>query len=436
MSGGPHSCRFRRHIEWSSWVMEGAFSTREGRTRAQCAQCGRIRAARRALPPDIVEREAPLASRVALDEDGRRIARDLLRRARAGADRPIKARGFNATVRRRGIAVEAAETWIEKLASTGSLRVRERRSGNGWQPTQYFVVRPDHLEEIIAPGSRAQHASAVDEARRAVGPLVHPVAGEVARVLESGEAAALSIRVIRALAAIAQHAESGDVLSANVFSARYLGSAKELRRIRRRMERIVGNLDALGVRDGAALLVIGGAGTIALAGQELRIEDWSPYVAIAREAANRLQFRFPPAGVMVVENLAVFEALCRREVRPTFAGLLVWSAGYPSRAVRVVVESARAASVTVQVWGDLDLDGVRIARLIHSWAPEYVSAFRMGSAELQAPIGQPLSDRARTRIEADLEANPDAPLADTLRELLRSGVWVEQEALLGDPQRA
>jgi len=47
-----------------------------------------------------------------------------------------------------------------------------------------------------------------------------------------------------------------------------------------------------------------------------------------------------------------------------------------------------------------------------------------------APIRHELSPKSLAAIRRDLEERPEAPLADTLRALLASGSWVEQEAFL------
>jgi hypothetical protein len=96
-----------------------------------------------------------------------------------------------------------------------------------------------------------------------------------------------------------------------------------------------------------------------------------------------------------------------------------------------VIEVAVARSVPVRVWADLDLDGVRIARLVASWAPDVCRPALMSPDDVSgAKVSLPLSRRAADAIAADLERSPDALLADTLRAILDSGRWVEQETFL------
>ncbi|HEY4589857.1 MAG TPA: DUF2399 domain-containing protein, partial [Thermoanaerobaculia bacterium] len=99
---------------------------------------------------------------------------------------------------------------------------------------------------------------------------------------------------------------------------------------------------------------------------------------------------------------------------------------------RRLVELAGRAGAPLRVWADLDLDGVRIARLIASWATAEASFHRMSPEDLRnAPRHHELTARSLAAIRRDLEERPGAPLADTLRAMLDAGWWVEQEAFLG-----
>ena len=132
-----------------------------------------------------------------------------------------------------------------------------------------------------------------------------------------------------------------------------------------------------------------------------------------------------------MENLAVFEACCRGEVEAARGALIAWSAGYPGRAFRRLVELAATAGAPLRIWADLDLDGVRIARLIASWSASEAEFHRMDPRDLaDAPQRHGLTPRSLAAIRRDLAERPEAPLADTLRALLEGGGWVEQEAFL------
>ena len=106
--------------------------------------------------------------------------------------------------------------------------------------------------------------------------LEHPLAREVVRLLTSDAARVLSPDLIRALAAIATHAEIGEVLPFRLVSAKLMGDSKILGRLGRRLEALLGPLDALGIRDGAALILAGGAGRLRFGDTALNLARFFP----------------------------------------------------------------------------------------------------------------------------------------------------------------
>jgi hypothetical protein len=212
--------------------------------------------------------------------------------------------------------------------------------------------------------------------------------------------------VLQALAALAIHAEVGEALAERVAE--------------------------IGIREGASVTLLGGEGTLGFPDRPLDLRILAPFLGLASETVERLEeITLPAAGLFVVENLAVFEACCRGEVEAARGALIAWSAGYPSHAFRRLVRLAGSAGAPARIWADLDLDGVRIARLIASWSPSGAAFFRMSPGDLGiAPRRHLLSPRSAEAIQRDLAERPEAPLADTLRALLESGCWVEQEAFL------
>ena len=165
------------------------------------------------------------------------------------------------------------------------------------------------------------------------------VATEVARLLDEAARDAWGPGLVRALAAVATHAETGDVLASRVFAARYLGDSKALGVLRPRLERLLGPLDGLGIRDGASATFVGGLGCMRAAVVRLDLASLRPFVGLAAESvAGDIEIEPPPGGVAVVENFAVFEACCRGEVSGLKDTLVVWAAGYPGRAVKAVIQ--------------------------------------------------------------------------------------------------
>jgi len=429
-----HVCRYAERVVWSGWGRSSSMPERLERLARRiplCDICGRERPARRPRLPVLreVRAAAPEAPPLA-DLTGRRIAQALVRLGR-GREGLLPVRGFLSALAHGGIPASLAEQWIETFLRAGWLTA-VWSTGSPPLLTAVTLRQTPALRELAKPGEDVRHRSALQEARARLAPLVHPKAVEIAALLESPEAAGLPSMLIQALAAVAVHAEAGDVLAERVFSTRHLGGSKELARVQGRLERLVGPLAEIGIREGVSVTLLGGEGL--LRGLDLRA--FAPFVGLAREAVERLEeIAFPEGGLFVVENLTVFEACCRGEVAAARGSLIAWSGGYPGRAIRHLVELAGAAGAPLTVWADLDLDGVRIARLTNSWLSSRAAFFRMSPGDLEAALcRQPLSPHSAAAIRRDLEERPEAPLADTLRALLASGSWVEQEAFLA-PRR-
>ena len=425
-----HACGYEKRWVWSEWTVAGALAERRACRVPVCGVCGREQPARRPRPATLLQTRAEVAEAPPLtDAIGRAVAEALIRRG-AAPEAPI--RGLLGDLARRGIPASLTEEWIERFLRAGWLTVT-RRLGPLAGLAAVALCDAQALQELARPGEHVRRRDALRQARERVAPLAHPKACEIAAILAGPEAESLSSPVLQALAALAVHMEGGDVLAERVFSARHLGSSKALASLRGRLERLVGPLAEIGIREGASVTWLGGAGILGLAGgRELDLQSVSPFVGLARESVEGLEgIVFPAGGLFAVENLAAFEACCRGEVDAARGALIAWSAGYPGRPFRRLVELASAAGALLQIWADLDLDGVRIGRLIASWSPSGAAFFHMSPRDLAvAPRCHPLSARSLAAIRRDLVERPGAPLADTLRALLDAGVWVEQEAFL------
>ncbi len=433
-----HFCTYTPRLVWGDWTRSGPLAERTARRVPVCWTCGRERPATRPRPPVGREVRAEVPETPPLgDPAGRRVAAALLRRS-GGADQgePIPTAGVLGRLGRQGIPASLAEEWLERFLRAGWIALRWRLGRRAPRLSGIVLLDRQALRELAAPGVEEKRFFALRSAREKAAGLTHPKAREIAALLEREEAESFPPRVLNLLGALAVHAEAGDVLAERVFSARYLGDSKVLGYLRRQIEKLVGPLAVLGIREGAAVTLLGGTGRLHLPEQTVDLAGLAPFAGLARETFERLQavdfpVDPPPGGLLVVENLTAFEACCRGEVEGAGGSLVAWSAGYPGRAVRRLVERAASAGAPVRVWADLDLDGVRIARLVLSWAPGTAHPWRMSPDDLAAvPEGLPLSKEAAAAIRRDLADRQDAPLADTLRAILAAGRWVEQEALL------
>lgn len=443
MSGPAHACRFRPREGWGAFAPcpppREALRERRAVRVPRCAECGAEQPARRPRRAVRLEVEAAKPAPPPLPTaESRRVAELLARRAAEGEARSLRAGGVLSALARRGLAASLVEEWLEAFLAAGWLGLGHRLLPAGRRSLERIrVLDAAALAEHAEPGAREARSRAAAEAQRALAGLDHPFAAEVARLAQEEAGVRASPPLLRALTALARHVAAGESLAERVFSARHLGDSKQLARLRARLESLVGPLAQLGIREGGSLVHLGGAGALRIgggaAGLALDLARLGPHLALSRELlSGELALDLPPGGLFVVENFACFEAACRGEAGPGEPVLVVWSAGYPGRGVRRLVEEAARCGARVRVWADLDLDGVRIARHLAGFAGPGFEAWRMAPSDLRAaPRRIPLPPRAAAAIRSDLDRAPAAPLADTLRALLEEGAWAEQETLLG-----
>jgi hypothetical protein len=431
MNEEDHVCRWVTRLVWSDWTRLGALEERLARRISSCEICGRERRARLIRPPLLREARAVVPEAPPLASTAGRLTAGALLRQGAGRE-VVLVKGMLTDLARRGIPASLAEEWIERFLRAGWLTAVWRLGGPP-QLANVFLREPAALREMARPGEEDRRHAALREARERVSSLSHPKAVEISALLNGPEADDLPAPLLRALAALAAHAESGEVLAERVFAARHLGGSRALTALRGRLERLAGPLATIGIREGVGITLLGGEGILRVADGKIGLRAFAPFLGLARETVENLRaIDLPAGGLFAVENLTVFEACCRGEVEAARGALIAWSAGYPGRAFRRLVELAGRAKAPLRIWADLDLDGVRIARLIASWSTAEASFYRMSPEDLQAaPRHGVLKARSLAAIRRDLEERPDAPLADTLRAMLDSGRWAEQEAFLG-----
>ncbi|HEX3529946.1 MAG TPA: DUF2399 domain-containing protein [Thermoanaerobaculia bacterium] len=438
-----HICFYSERLSWGPWERSGALAERLARRVPICTECGRERPSIRPRPAvrREVRAEVPVAPPLA-DEAGRTVATVLVRRGGHEGTREIGAIGLLGSLAHRGVPASLAEEWLDHFLAAGWIEGRWLVGRGGNRLDCVWLRDREALRELAQPGIEARRRAALAAAREQVAALTHPKAREIAALLNGEEAETLAPNVVAALAAVAVHVEADEPMAERVFSTRFLGDSKALAAVRGRLERLLGPLSELGIREGAGVTLLGGRGTLQLSGIAIDLSWLAPFAGFSRQTLEHAEeIRFPPGGLLVVENLTAFEACCRGEVPGSDDAFIVWSAGYPGRAVRRIVTAAGAAGARVRVWADLDLDGVRIARLISSWAASpalrtvsNIAPWRMDRGDLSAaPVSRPLPPRAAAAILRDLEERPTALLADTLQALLETRTWVEQEAFLAQP---
>lgn len=434
MEPSAHVCRYSSTLKPGAWHPMGQEEEREWARVTVCRICGRVRVPRRAPRPERIEQRAirplpPPASARA----GQLVANELARRGGLAKSSNFPAGGLLGTLSRRGIAPSLAEQWINNFVLAGWIEVTWILRGERRALKSILVSKRAELEEFAHPGAAEAWTQAIDSALEQIRGLSHPVARDVEQILQDPATNRLPLATIRALAAVAIHAERGDTLAARVFSARYLGDSKALSRCRSRLVRLLGPLEELGIREGGSITLLGGTGVLDVAGGAVSVKSFGPFLGLSRDTLDTLRsIDLPSGGLFIVENQAVFEACCRSEVEAVDDHLIVWSAGYPGRAARSLVEAVARVGGRITVWADLDLDGIRIARLVHEWSGGSCETYKMAPEDLKgAPTSIPLSTRAVAKIASDLSEKPSGWLHETLETMLSTRRWVEQEAFLG-----
>jgi hypothetical protein len=418
-----HTCRnFQSIRREGPWRQVGLLREREIESVFICRDCGRDRPGRFRKIVEI-EREGNDSAAISATTSLRRLARRLLSLSRNRTE--IRAIGL---MRRLGGIQTESE--IEQLAHQASVRLSYRRVGGTFQLHSLRILDRLSLEDVAQPGLLARRTATLAEARTSLANLSNAESISIRAYLISDGATGLDERVIKALAALARLLETGDVMPARVFSARVLGTSKALSAIRQRMERIVGPLDRLGIRDWGGLVLMAGSGSLFLQNGEIQLENLR-CVGVASEDILALRtLVLPRPGVLVIENLTAFQACLEYAVKAT-APLLVWSGGFPNRGVQKLLVEAAQQHSRIRVWCDLDLSGVRIARLMRDITAGVAEPVLMGPEIVQeAELTCPLSAESGLGIRRDLELLPNAVLADTLRAILNKRQWVEQETLL------
>ena len=98
--------------------------------------------------------------------------------------------------------------------------------------------------------------------------------------------------------------------------------------------------------------------------------------------------------------------------------------------MRAIIRHAAEREVPIRVWCDLDLGGVRIARIVVQLASAAQTVLMDPETIRTAQLTQPIEPGLVTAMRRDLTLHPADLLAESLRMLLERGVWVEQETLL------
>ncbi|MBP9699413.1 MAG: DUF2399 domain-containing protein [Elusimicrobia bacterium] len=133
-------------------------------------------------------------------------------------------------------------------------------------------------------------------------------------------------------------------------------------------------------------------------------------------------------GVLTIENDAPFMASLKEGLHQKW--LLAATGGFANRAVVDLLKRILSPALPWRHWGDTDLAGVRIARVLAERVGYRPTFYRCGPDDIRARRARllPLDVPSKRAIATDLKNNPNALGSEILRTVLQEGGWLEQEA--------
>ncbi len=251
-----------------------------------------------------------------------------------------------------------------------------------------------------------------------------------------------AINVLNALNAVSQEHHRGRDLRS--FSVDYLGNSKTMESIKGIFKTLWqhhhgGDLDAQELYDSLGLvkfaqpILLQAQCTIVLDNARIDCCNVKPYIGLAPQSINDIEFTTPPNYVLTIENLASFNRYCAEIVD---GGLILYSNGFPSPDFGDLIRLLHtnlAANVPFYHWGDVDLGGLRIfshiQNFLFSGKNTRTLLPHLMSQQLVATNGQTQTQLSRSQFDAVLTRCPQ------LHEIVgaifshKNAMVLEQESL-------
>ena len=191
-----------------------------------------------------------------------------------------------------------------------------------------------------------------------------------------------------------------------------------------RLVRTIGTPEAFGLLDQDLEILFAGGGLLQHGNRQLMPARFIEGLAVHRSIlAGIHRVVIPKKGLRLLTRRGAFHRL-RLERAPWDARMIVYVDRYADLAARTLVKRAVLLKARVQVWADISLSGVLFARSIAAVAKSSFTPFRMSPQNLDwASLRFPVSDEELKAIDENLKAEPDAPLAETLRAVRDRRTW-------------
>ncbi|MCP4676655.1 MAG: DUF2399 domain-containing protein [Deltaproteobacteria bacterium] len=323
-----------------------------------------------------------------------------------------------------GVDQVEAERLLWSALDAGLVTIHERRNRRGdFEPYEWILTEAGEQHIIDEPKDvDVDSYLAVDDDGD------HPVLASIRSRLERGVDERGS-NLVRLVIAIGEEIRAGRIPRGRMIAVKVGGHTKSIR-VKDYEEEL---REALGfpadqiVRPLGQSALVYGPLSFSINGRRIDCEWSVPWLALTTptiEAMHDIELR--GERLLTVENLAAFEeAVCRGLPPRTVA---VYTGGFPGRLERaILLRLISAGAKSMDHWGDLDFDGLRILRHLDKIMPISVRPFRMEPELLTQLATRPLEDRERLGLEAWL-ADQDAPCRQLAAEMLRLDCKAEQES--------
>jgi len=334
----------------------------------------------------------------------------------------------------RGVDQVDAERLLWRAVDAGLVEITERRARSGnWEPYRWSLTE-DGVEFAATP----QHEWGAEEvrARFLEGPAGEAgVLGSIRSWLTAAPPASELER--RLVAEIGLLIRGGRTPRGRLLSLDLAGDTKAVR--------VTDHRDVLEEAFEAALEdVIRLHGQAVLAhgafsfhiGGEVIDGRWSvPWLALTQDTLGAMRnLQVKGRRLLTVENLVAFEEDVRAGLDPDT--IAVFTSGFPRVLEQRFLSALVAAGVErVDHWGDLDLGGLRILRVLDELLPVPVLPFRMEPELLDRLPTKPLTGYDRGGLKAWV-ADEAAPCRELAAAMLERDRKVEQEGwFLAGPGR-